>query len=176
MKVGDKVKLLSYKHDGKNHTISYDTYVLDMKGDCIICGNKNALINEGKGKVYKTTEAAILYFFKDSWFNVICQFKEQGVFYYCNIASPILIDRNTLKYIDYDLDLRVFPNGTYKVLDKNEYLHHKQIMNYPDEIDKIVKYELENLIKRKEENKFPFIIEDSKKYKVKLEEIIESKH
>ena len=53
---------------------------------------------------------------------------------------------NTIKYIDYDLDLRVFPDGSFKVLDRGEYNYHKELMNYPDKIDKILKSELTELI------------------------------
>ena len=37
------------------------------------------------------------------------------------------------------LDLRVYPDGGYKILDTNEYNYHKKKMKYPDTIDKIVK-------------------------------------
>ena len=40
----------------------------------------------------------------------------------------------------------VSQSEAYKILDKSEYEYHKKIMNYPDEIDKIVKYELNRLI------------------------------
>ena len=36
------------------------------------------------------------------------------------MASPYIIDENVIKYIDYDLDLRVFPDGGYKILDYND--------------------------------------------------------
>lgn len=37
--------------------------------------------------------------------------RENGVSYYCNLASPAVLDKEALKYIDYDLDVKVFPNG-----------------------------------------------------------------
>ena len=88
----------------------------------------------------------MLYFFKNSWFNIIGQYKENGIYYYCNIASPFIIEENTIKYIDYDLDLRVFPDGSFKVLDRGEYKYHKGMMNYSDDLDKILKKELTTLI------------------------------
>ena len=78
------------------------------------------------------------------------------------MASPFLIEDGTIKYIDYDLDLRVFPDGSFKVLDRGEYKYHKSLMNYPEEIDYILKEELTNLINkaRKKELAFePGIIE-----------------
>ena len=62
-----------------------------------------------------------MFFYKKRWFNIIAQLKPNGIFYYCNIASPYVIDEGILKYIDYDLDLRVFNDGAFKILDRNEY-------------------------------------------------------
>ena len=42
--------------------------------------------------------------------------------------------------------------------------YHKKIMNYPDEIDKIVKYELNRLIEKYKRREDPFNEETIKKY------------
>ena len=63
------------------------------------------------------------------------------------MASPIIIEDNTIKYIDYDLDVKVFASGSFKVVDKNEYNYHKNKFNYPKEIDYIIKNKLNNLIR-----------------------------
>jgi hypothetical protein len=72
------------------------------------------------------------------------------------MASPYIIEDDTIKYIDYDLDLRVFADESYKVLDKSEYKYHKEKMEYPEEIDVILKRELNELIKMVEGKKGPF--------------------
>ena len=84
-------------------------------------------------------EPAICYFPKKKWYNVICMIRKTGVYYYCNIASPTLYDGEALKYIDYDLDLKVFPDGNYRILDEEEYKQHAKQMNYSKELDKILK-------------------------------------
>ena len=68
------------------------------------------------------------------------------------------------KYIDYDYDLRVFPDGAYKILDKSEYEYHKKIMHYSNDLDKIIKYELNNLITKYKNKEEPFDKETVKKY------------
>ena len=97
-----------------------------------------------------------MFFYKKHWFNVIGQLKKYGLFYYCNIASPYLIDGKVIKYIDYDLDLRVFPDGGFRILDRNEYNYHKKQMHYSNEIDTIVKSELSYLIEKKRAEDGPF--------------------
>ena len=130
-----------------------EAVLLEINDEYIVCGNCKTLVTESDGIKHKTKEPAILFFYKKRWFNIIGQLKKYGLFFYCNIATPFLIDDKIIKYIDYDLDLRVFSDGTYKVLDKSEYEYHKKKMNYPKEIDIIVKEELKNLIKLYESKK-----------------------
>lgn len=171
IKVGDSYELHCYKHNGKINSISDKITILDVKEDYIVCGDFKTTITESDGSTHKTKEPAIIFFYKDRWFNVLAQLKKQGLFYYCNIATPFLIDENTIKYIDYDLDLRVFPDGGFKVLDKNEYNYHKKIMHYSDEIDTIVNNELSNLIEMKKNNEGPFNKETVEKYYKKYKDI-----
>lgn len=145
-----------YKHNGKIHRIWEEAVIIEETDDYLICGNFKTKVIENDGRSHRTKEPAIIFFYKHNWFNVIAQFKEFGLFYYCNIASPYIIDEDTIKYIDYDLDLRVFPDGGYRVLDKNEYKYHKKIMNYSEELDLVLNKELEKLIEMKQNNEGPF--------------------
>lgn len=165
MKIGDKYKIHCYKHNGEAYQASEETIILDIKDEYIVCGNDMVDVTEPEGHSYKTKELAIIYFYKHNWFNCIAQLKSFGLFYYCNMASPYIIDDNVIKYIDYDLDLRVFPDGGYKILDYNEYKYHKKKMKYPEEIDIIINKELQKLIKMRKNNEGPFDRKEIKKYK-----------
>jgi protein associated with RNAse G/E len=98
--------------------------VLDITNNFIVCGNNKTRVTEIDGREWSTKEPALVFFYKDKWFNIIAQFKERGIFYYCNIQTPYIIEESTIKYIDYDIDLRVFPDSTFRVLDKSEYEYH----------------------------------------------------
>ncbi len=150
--IGDKLKIQCYKHNGKIHRAWDEAVILDVKEDYIVCGNDKTLVTESAGNMWRTKEPAIMYFFKNSWYNIIVQLKKDGVYYYCNIATPYIIEENTIKYIDYDLDLRIFPNGNYKVLDKMEYEYHKTIMNYSEELEKSIQLGLNELINSYQKN------------------------
>lgn len=162
--VGDNLQIQCYKHDGKIHRAWDEAVVLDIKKDYIVFGNNKTLVTESEGNRWRTKEPAIMYFFKDKWFNIIAQLKKDGVYYYCNIATPFIIEDDTIKYIDYDLDLRIFPSREYKILDRLEYKYHKKKMNYSDELDEVVKGSLDDLIKLFEENYFPFVETSNHKY------------
>ena len=146
IKIGDKLQIQCYKHNGNVHRSWDEAILLDEKKDYMVFGNNKTNVTKAEGVTWKTKEPAIMYFFKDKWYNIIAQLKKDGIYYYCNIASPFIIEDNTIKYIDYDLDLRVFPSGQYKILDRLEYNYHKKIMNYSDDLDKIINSSLEELI------------------------------
>ena len=146
----------SYKHDGNIHREWDEAILLDDCGEYLVFGNNKTKVLESDGRSWRTKEPAIMFFYKKKWYNVIGQLKPDGIYYYCNMASPFILEDGAIKYIDYDLDLRVFPNGAFKVLDRGEYKYHKRIMHYPNEIDKILKEDLSELIELVREKTIPF--------------------
>ena len=146
IKKGDRLQIQCYKHDGKIHRCWDEAVAIDVKKDYIVFGNEKTLVTEAGGNTWRTKEPAIMYFFKDKWYNIIVQLKKEGITYYCNIASPFIIEEDTIKYIDYDLDLRIFPNGSFKILDRQEYKYHKKKMNYSDDLDTVIRHALSELI------------------------------
>ncbi|MBQ6477554.1 MAG: DUF402 domain-containing protein [Bacilli bacterium] len=174
LEIGKKYSIHSYKHDGSIHRGWEEAILLDIKDDYLVFGNSKTKVTESDGRSWRTKEPAVLYFYKKSWFNIIGQYKKDGIYYYCNIASPYIIEDDTIKYIDYDLDLRVFPNGSFKVLDRGEYKYHKKIMNYSKDLDTILKYELTKLIDKARGQDGPFQQSEIKEYYHKYKEIKEN--
>jgi len=162
--IGDKFQIQCYKHDKKVHRAWSEAVVLDVKKDYIVLGNNKTTVTETEGTTWKTKEPAILYFFKNRWYNVIAQMKKDGIYYYCNIATPYIIEEGTIKYIDYDLDLRVFPKGDYKILDKLEYEYHKTKMHYSKDLDIVINNALKELIEEYLSGAFMFDKKNNLKY------------
>lgn len=144
--IGDKFQIQCYKHNGKPHRAWNEAVLLDIKKDYMVFGNDKTLVTESSGGRWRTKEPAIMYFFNDDWFNIITQLKKEGTTYYCNIATPYIIEDETIKYIDYDLDLRIFPDGSYKILDRMEYKYHKKVMDYSKRLDRVINASLNHLI------------------------------
>lgn len=162
--IGKNYKVQYYKHDGKLYKQCDEAVLLDVQEDYIVVGNDRAFITEADGRTRKTREPAITYFFKEEWYNIIVQLKRTGTTYYCNISSPYIMEDETIKHIDYDLDLRIFADGTFKVLDRAEYNYHKKVYSYSDELDKIINKSLTDLINLYKSNFIGFIEEKNQKY------------
>lgn len=162
--VGDCYQIQCYKHNGKIHRAWDEAVVLDIKKDYIVFGNNKTKVIESEGTTWRTKEPAIIYFFKNKWYNIISQMKKDGIYYYCNIATPFIIEENTIKYIDYDLDLRIFPKGEYKILDKLEYQYHKKKMEYSDDLDLVINHAMKELIQEYLEHAIMFEKKQNEEY------------
>ena len=171
LKVGRKYNIHIYKHNGKIYKAWNEAVLLeyDKNVGIYIFGNDHTEVTEADGRVWHTKEPAVLFFFTNHWYNIIGQYKKKGIYYYCNLASPIIIEENTIKYIDYDLDVKVFPGGSFKIVDRGEYKYHKKKMNYPPEVDQIIKEELSDLIAKIRAKSLYFNHETIPKYVEKYE-------
>jgi protein associated with RNAse G/E len=64
-------------------------------------------------------------YFNDRWYNIFeIHAREDDHLrgWYCNIATPVNINQETISYRDLALDLLVYPDGQQLVLDEDEFL------------------------------------------------------
>lgn len=164
LKIGDSVFVQSYKHNGSLHRTWSKALVIDVLDDCAVVVTDHSWVVESDGRRWLTKEPAICFYYSDRWYNIISMIRKTGIYYYCNIASPSLYDGESIKNIDYDLDVKVFPDGAYTILDQNEYEYHANIMNYSEEIKNIINNELNDLIELVQKKEGPFSSEYIDKY------------
>ena len=138
-KEGDFITIQSYKHDGRLHRTWRDTMVLKTTENAVIGVNDHTLVTEADGRRWVTREPAIVYFHKKYWFNIIAMIRDNGISYYCNLASPY-----------------VFADGEKKLLDVDEYEIHKKEMHYSPDIDYILKEHVKILVDWINNGKGPF--------------------
>jgi uncharacterized protein len=153
---GSKMKIQSYKHNGQLHRVWQNTLVLKGNELVVIGANDKTPVIESDGRSWITREPAICYFHAKYWFNIIGMIRNDGIYYYCNISSPFVYDEEGLKYIDYDLDVKVYPDMTYDLLDEDEYEVHRRLMNYPEVLDQILRNNMEYLLRWVRQRKGPF--------------------
>lgn len=172
---GHWLAIQCYKHDGSLHRCWDRGLVLANNDDFVVVATKRAKVVENNGRRWFTKEPAVTIFSKKEWWNVICMFKSEGICYYCNIASPAIVDYHMIKYIDYDLDAKLFPDGESRILDEKEYLRHKAMYSYSDELDEVLKYQMSEIVKKINNREFPFDDERVKKYYEKYLDITSKK-
>lgn len=171
--IGKWIHVQSYKHDGTLHRTWDSAMIVDVNEDYIVIASTCNKVIEADGRRWFTREPAVSVFFFKEWYNYIAMFKENAIMYYCNIASPSLIDRDCIKYIDYDLDLKLMPDKSILQLDFKEYEFHRKKYNYSDDLDKVIKGANEAAKGLMGKAEFPFSDEIMKEYYSKFLELKE---
>lgn len=148
----------AYKHDGLLHRKWSPAYLVEETDDYWALASRASFVTERDGRRWMTKEHAIFFLFKHEWMNVICMMKEEGgICYYVNIASPTLLDDGYLKYIDYDLDVKLFPDGVMKELDVQEFERHIDTYGYSEDLTTAIRGSMHAVIAKMRSNEFPFV-------------------
>ncbi len=150
------VHIQSYKHNGSLHRTWSKGFVLEADEKQFVVVTNKTWVIESDGRKWFTREPAVCFFYPDKWFNVITMIRKSGIYYYCNLASPSLYDGEAIKNIDYDLDIKVYPDGRMDILDEDEYEAHSKKMKYSEELCSIVEHQMTLLIQDIKDKKGPF--------------------
>ena len=139
------IRVMGFKHDGSIHRVWDKACKIYEDDEKIMISNAKTLIREHDGRIWMAKEPSMTIYYKHRWFNIIGIIRSEGIHYYCNIASPIIIEDDVIKYIDYDLDLVKTVKGELKVLDEDEYEVNKVKYGYSEELQRVLLSELEKL-------------------------------
>jgi protein associated with RNAse G/E len=76
------------------------------------------------------------YYWLDCWYNIFRFHEPDGTLrnYYCNFAMPPAFEDGVLDYVDLDIDVLVWPDGRYEVVDRDDFERNALKYDYPDEI------------------------------------------
>jgi hypothetical protein len=146
----------SFKHNGRLHRTWLENWLVPAgdrfpehrREDMKILINSQTRIREADGQEWISRVPGISFFLPGEWYNVVALIEEGHVRYYCNIASPPYVNGGVLTYIDYDLDVIRLPDGSIQVVDEDEYEEHRRQYQYPDQVDRKVKWGLDQLLYR----------------------------
>lgn len=108
------------------------------------------------GQIKKGT-VSYEYYWLDRWYNIF-QFREPtGELrnYYCNINMLPTFEKDTLDYVDLDIDVLVRPDLSYVVLDRDEFERSAKVFGYPAWLRARVEKALVDLIELIEARQVP---------------------
>jgi protein associated with RNAse G/E len=98
------------------------------------------------------------FYWLDGWFNVFRFHDPDGKFlyFYCNLNMPPVFENGVLDYIDLDIDVIVYEDFSYKVLDRDEFASNAEKYRYTENLKEKVGHKLDELIRLIENRDFPF--------------------
>lgn len=159
-------RIKSFKHNGHIHRIWLENWLVPehmvspehRHEGMIILVNSQTKIIESNGHEWTSKVPGVTVFIPGEWYNIVALIEEQGIRYYCNVASPPYKTKGTITYIDYDLDVVVSaePKREAIVVDREEYEQHKLKYRYSRIVEEKVQQGLQSLLKRVKQHGAPF--------------------
>lgn len=148
------------KHDGRAHWRHASTLLREDNGFLMTHTPKGTPFTNMKG-VGVSAESWTSYYWPGRWFNVV-QFTanaEHPPGWYCNVASPAKLEGGILSYIDYELDLMVYPTPegmTWELLDEDEFEEACTLCDYDEALVARCRAAVQQLIGMIEAREYPF--------------------
>lgn len=98
------------------------------------------------GNIVRGTRS-VEYFWPGRWYNIFKFHTPQGDLrnWYCNLNMPPSFTDGTLDYVDLDIDIVVWPDMSFSILDRDEFEENAAIYPYPEEIRRKVDEALNEL-------------------------------
>jgi protein associated with RNAse G/E len=98
------------------------------------------------------------FYWTDRWYNVFRFHEPDGGLrnFYCNINFPPKFEDSILDYIDLDIDLLVWKDFSYQVLDFDEFEQNAARFSYPQEIYENALRGLDELVSLVKNKSYPF--------------------
>ena len=169
---GQLVNVQAYKHYGKLYRQWNGVKVIEASPDRWVLFMFKTKVAEINGQRWIVREPMIWWMPRDSFSNTTGLIRPTGTHFYTNLASPPIFEDNTIKFIDYDLDIKMYPGKPIKVVDQKEYEKHKVDYQYSKKLQDIIERTTEDLKRKMKLQDEYFDLELIDKY---LEELVENK-
>ncbi len=97
------------------------------------------------------------YYWLDRWYSIFRFHDPDGRLrnYYCNINMPPVFTGIALEYVDLDIDVVVWPDLSYKVLDLDEFEANAAIFEYPEKVQSRASAALDEVVALIEKGRLP---------------------
>ena len=152
------IEVRSYKYDGSLHR-AWAAELLRQEGSLIVLDARfsDEITHDLLGTIAIGTHS-LEYYWLDRWYNVFRFAQPDGKLrnYYCNVNLPPTFDRETLSYVDLDLDILVEPDFSYRILDVEDFECSAARYGYSVEVQANARQAVADLVRMIEVRAFPF--------------------
>ncbi len=98
------------------------------------------------------------YYWLDRWYNVFRFHEPDGGLrnFYCNLNMPPTYTNGVLDYVDLEIDILVWKDFSFEILDLDEFEENAKKFGYSEELKLKVQANLDELLQMIESREFPF--------------------
>ena len=90
------------------------------------------------------------FFWTNRWYNIFRFHEPSGELrnHYVNLTMPPTFKNNVIDYVDLDIDILIWPDGGFDILDVEDFENNAVLFDYPAELKSKVADEVDSLLNR----------------------------
>lgn len=158
------VRINARKYDGEIHR-SWQCKILEQKNSLLTFVGEfdREVIHSDLGLIRRGT-ISYEYYWLDRWYNVFRFHEPDGSLrnFYCNVNAPPVMANGILDYVDLDVDVLVWKDFKYEILDTEEFELNSLKYNYSANVIENAAKSLDELINMINARIFPFDFTESR--------------
>jgi uncharacterized protein len=156
-------RIAAHKYDRRLHSALPAELIRDDGQQVVFRVQPDAVIHHvTRGMSLPINRRSTMVFWRACWYNVYLNYSrtDSAVFdhYYCNVGLPPTVDaaQRTLRFVDLDLDVRIWPDGQHAILDEDEFAAHRVQFAYPPDVAQRAQRTVDTILAAWHARQFPF--------------------
>jgi protein associated with RNAse G/E len=161
MKGKKLVTINSRKFDNKIHR-SWKAELIEQTDSLLIfVGEFEKEVTHSNLGVIRRGTVSYEFYWLERWYNIFRFHEPDGALrnFYCNINMPPRFAGDVLDYVDLDIDILVWKDFSFEILDADEFAENSEKYNYSQNLKQTVDSNVKELIKLIENRQYPFNLE-----------------
>lgn len=148
----------SRKFDGRIHKSWNAEMIQENDALLVFKGVFEKEVNHKFLGVIRRGTVSYEYYWTNRWYNVFRFHEPEGNFrnFYCNVNQPPTLTEKTLDYIDLDIDVLIWRDWQYQILDLEEFAENADKFNYSRQLINKVDESLLEILSLSKDKVFPF--------------------
>ena len=151
------ITINSRKYDGHISRSWEGGLISENDGRIVLVGKFEEDVGHDEIGLIKKGTVSFEFYWLDRWYNIFRFHEPDGTLrsYYCNITMPPTLADGILDYVDLDIDVIVWPDNRYEVLDLDDFEQNKVKFGYPKDVLKKTEESLAEVIALIEKGELP---------------------
>lgn len=152
------ITINSRKFDSSIHR-SWSCKLIEKSNSLLVfVGEFEKEVNHKQLGVIRRGTISYEYYWTDRWYNIFRFHEPEGELrnFYCNVNMPPVFEDGVLDYVDLEIDILVWSDLSFEILDTDEFEENAKIFSYSDELKSKVYESVSELKTMIEKREFPF--------------------
>ncbi|UVD81549.1 DUF402 domain-containing protein [Mycoplasma iguanae] len=128
------INIQAYKYNGELYRQWNGVKIIENSPEHVVLHMDKTKVSEKENQNWTIRETSLWFMPKNKMYNAIITFKNDQPYVYINLASSFIYEDNTIKYIDYDLDIKCYPGKDFYIIDKLDFKRNTIKMHYPKQL------------------------------------------